>query len=874
MRSYGPLLAAVFLCHNPHEVESIRKNSNTPGRRFKAGVICLLCMLGGAFSVVGFLGFSIGTIGAGFQGISICFFPGAVIMGLGAWGCLKQFMFWSNIFAGFDTDILAPELPVPDSIQRLRDIKQEQIHQATSTIIFWRSKINPLKEVAKVPLPEHWKNILGKNSSLYRRLPEHLKPKLHQLINLFLCKIDFEPYEEENFPLEITEKMRVRVAGEACLLILNVKTNAIECFNHYEKMERVTISRCSLDKGRAAGLGGPDQVWIVWQWSAEGMNTSSDNGSIIIHEFAHTLDHTPDNEWGGVPLKEDSPQYKPWKRWLKELYEKAENIEIKGRDILIKDEDGTKNPTEFFAAATEVYFDQPKELKKNVPEVYHKLNSFYKLDTHNWPEEEIVEVPPVIIDPIPDTVPGILHEQVALYRLLPPEEKRKLIKLAREFLKEYAFEGRDGLKVTEPMKIAFAGQACILKLNHEYRIFTPIERIILHPDKFTIDGVEYGAGLTIDGIEYDTYMNDRTYHNDLEKKEIHFSWKVISDHINRLQATTQPILLGLAPRLALEQDWYPLKSRFENCMKEYRGRREKKSLYGWETMNSMYMSDFIRDFTVSFFCQPYSMQKDVPDLYEAFIQYYGCWPLYWVEQRQRELAAKPFPDEWQKILRRNVKHYSRLPSDLCSKLHGLIHIFLAEIQFEAKGEAEITDQNRICVAAEACILILNRSPHDYRRIERVEIWKDMPEGKEDWGGSATISFVTLNWKSTQYGMSVEDDNYNITMHEFAHVLDNVDDNITQSVPVPENSPNRKMWEELVDREYPVLEEAYKSGKSHVIREYGLKTYGAEKWRAEFFTCATEAFFERSTRLKKECPSIYTALRSFYQLDPANWDVPT
>ena len=823
-------------------------------------------MFGSVFSVVGFLGFSIGTIGAGFQGISLCFFPGAVIMGLGAWGCLKQFMFWSNIFAGFDNDIPVPELPVPDSIQQLRVIKQEQIRQVPSAIIFWRPKINPLEEVAKVPLPEHWKNILGKNSSLYRRLPEHLKPKLHQLINLFLCEIDFEPYEEENFPLEITEEMRVRVAGEACLLILNVKTNAIECFNHYEKMERVTISRCSLDKGRAAGLGGPDQVWIVWQWSAEGMTTSSDNGSIIIHEFAHTLDHTPDNEWGGVPLKEDSPQYKPWKRWLKELYEKAENIEIKGRDILIKDEDGTKNPTEFFAAATEVYFDQPKELKKNVPEVYHKLNSFYKLDTHNWPEEEIVEVPPVIIDPIPDTVPGILHEQVALYRLLPPEEKRKLIKLAREFLKEYAFEGRDGLTVTEPMKIAFAGQACILKLNHEYRIFTHIKRIILHPDKFTIDGVKYGAGRI--------YMNDRTYHNDLEEKEIHFSWKVITDHINRLQATTQPILLGLAPRLALEQDWYPLKTRFENCMKEYNDRYEKKSLYWWETMNSMYMSDFIRDFTVSFFCQPYSMQKDVPDLYEAFIQYYGCWPLYWVEQRQRELAAKPFPDEWQKILQRNVKHYSRLPSDLCSKLHGLIHIFLGEIQFEAKGEAEITDQNRICVAAEACILILNRSPHDYRRIERVEIWKDMPEGKEDWAGSATTTFVTLNWKSTQYGMSVEDDNYNVTMHEFAHVLDNVDDNMTQSVPVPENSPNRKMWEELVDREYPVLEEAYKSGKSHVIREYGLKTYDAEKWRAEFFACATEAFFERSTRLKKECPAIYTALRSFYQLDPANWDIPT
>ena len=102
------------------------------------------------------------------------------------------------------------------------------------------------------------------------------------------------------------------------------------------------------------------------------------------------------------------------------------------------------------------------------------------------------------------------------------------------------------------------------------------------------------------------------------------------------------------------------------------------------------------------------------------------------------MAVKPFPDEWQKILQRNVKHYTRLPSDLCSKLHGLIHIFLAEIQFEAKGEAEITDQNRICVAAEACILILNRSPHDYRaNCTGGKSGRYMSEGKEDWAGSAT-----------------------------------------------------------------------------------------------------------------------------------------
>ena len=75
----------------------------------------------------------------------------------------------------------------------------------------------------------------------------------------------------------------------------------------------------------------------------------------------------------------------------------------------------------------------------------------------------------------------------------------------------------------------------------------------------------------------------------------------------------------------------------------------------------------------------------------------------------------------------------------------------------------------------------------------------------------------------------------------------------------------------MDREYTRLEEAHKSGQGHVIKEYGLHTYGEEKRRAEFFPCATEAFFEQSTRLKTECPGIYEILKTFYQLDPICWD---
>ena len=239
--------------------------------------------------------------------------------------------------------------------------------------------------------------------------------------------------------------------------------------------------------------------------------------------------------------------------------------------------------------------------------------------------------------------------------------------------------------------------------------------------------------------------------------------------------------------------------------------------------------------------------------------------------RRLDLGAKTFPEEWKQCLIRNVKHYSRLPAELQVKLHELIHIFLDEINLEVKGFQRLTDKMRLCVAAEACLLILNRGFQDYRHVECVEIWKSKPEGTDNWDGDAIAKRVRLNWHWAKVGMEDESDNYNITLHEFAHILDNADDRVAQSVPVPVLSPDRKTWEEMVDREYTRLEEAHKSGEGHVIKEYGLHTYGEEKRRAEFFPCATEAFFEQSTRLKTECPWIYAMLKTFYQLDPVSWD---
>ena len=233
---------------------------------------------------------------------------------------------------------------------------------------------------------------------------------------------------------------------------------------------------------------------------------------------------------------------------------------------------------------------------------------------------------------------------------------------------------------------------------------------------------------------------------------------------------------------------------------------------------------------------------------------------------KEELLKLQLTDEQRKILSDCSALYNRLPSDLKTKLEGLMHVFLHEVDFEVDGFSEVTEEMRICVAAEACVLILNRGYDSYSQLRRVTISKDTlkRDGKE-WGGWAGRHEVTMHWDGCLQGMHWGADNCNTILHEFAHVLDQADDSEAQSIPVSVDSlVDRKKWEEVIAREYPKIKAAYKEGKAHTIDEYALAS------NAEFFSCATESFFERPKELKEYHPEIYDILEDYYGLDPLPW----
>ncbi|HEX9884390.1 MAG TPA: zinc-dependent peptidase, partial [Desulfobaccales bacterium] len=88
-----------------------------------------------------------------------------------------------------------------------------------------------------------------------------------------------------------------------------------------------------------------------------------------------------------------------------------------------------------------------------------------------------------------------------------------------------------------------------------------------------------------------------------------------------------------------------------------------------------------------------------------------CWVLRirLRNKRRLKLQSLPFPDEWKNILKKDLLIYRLLPESLRNQLHGHINVFLHEKLFEGCGGLEITDEIRVIIAAQACLLLLNRN---------------------------------------------------------------------------------------------------------------------------------------------------------------------
>lgn len=228
------------------------------------------------------------------------------------------------------------------------------------------------------------------------------------------------------------------------------------------------------------------------------------------------------------------------------------------------------------------------------------------------------------------------------------------------------------------------------------------------------------------------------------------------------------------------------------------------------------------------------------------------------------LVRAPFPEAWEFVLRTHVPWFPVLSEDKQRRLRQLLTIFLHEKYFIPAQDMEITDEVRIVIAAGAVRLLLGLDISLYDHLREVVVYPyDFKVPYADGptlGEALPFGTVVLSWPSVRRGVDRPGIHEDVLTHEFAHVLDRQETFIEGDYEVaPEEDVGQ--WSRGFIHHF----EALRRGR----RSYDnlLDDYGGES-PAEFFAVATEAFFAKPLRLKRDLPDLYDELAAFYHQDPA------
>jgi Mlc titration factor MtfA (ptsG expression regulator) len=245
-------------------------------------------------------------------------------------------------------------------------------------------------------------------------------------------------------------------------------------------------------------------------------------------------------------------------------------------------------------------------------------------------------------------------------------------------------------------------------------------------------------------------------------------------------------------------------------------------------------------------------------------------------RRRERIRQQPFPPEWLAIIERNVPMYARLPADDQAELLRKVLVFCDEKNFEGAGGLEMTDEIRVTIAAQACVLLLRLDDDDYYPdLKSIVVYPSayrVPRAQHDGGitheGEAVHlgeswqhGAVVLSWNSARRGAADPRDGQNVILHEFAHQLDQ-EDGAADGTPELERWACYAPWARVLSEHYLVLRKAADTGGKTVLDKYGATN------EAEFFAVATEAFFEKPTLLQARHPELYEELARYFGQDTA------
>ena len=237
------------------------------------------------------------------------------------------------------------------------------------------------------PFPKQWREIIKRNVPYFYTMPADLQLQLKQHVQVFMHEKDFYGFEGIN----INDEIKATIAVQACLLLLNQDEN------YYPKLKSIYVYPAAFITNHkskdAAGvvhenrrvLSGESwelgKVVLSWKDTKHGASIIDDGRNVVIHEFAHQLDQETGAANGAPFLRHKNRRC--WSEVLTKEYEKLCAQSATG-ELSLLDKYGATNPAEFFAVASEVFFERPLDMQNLHPNLYLQLQGFYRVNPVVW----------------------------------------------------------------------------------------------------------------------------------------------------------------------------------------------------------------------------------------------------------------------------------------------------------------------------------------------------------------------------------------------------------------------------------------------------------------------------------------------------------
>jgi MtfA peptidase len=248
------------------------------------------------------------------------------------------------------------------------------------------------KRLRDAPFPAQWRAILRRRVPRFASLPFEVRRRLEQEIAVFVAEKDFVGCAGQ----EVDDEVRVTIAAQACLLLLG------RPHHHFQALRTILVYPAAfvveklrpepsgvLQETRQALSGeswSHGQVVLSWQDVVEGAADPSDGRNVVIHEFAHQLDQEKGYA-NGAPMLAGRERYRSWSAVMSREYARLQARvawDAPGAEAPLLSAYGATDPAEFFAVASEVFFERAWRMAAEHPELYAELCAYYRVDPRRW----------------------------------------------------------------------------------------------------------------------------------------------------------------------------------------------------------------------------------------------------------------------------------------------------------------------------------------------------------------------------------------------------------------------------------------------------------------------------------------------------------